>query len=194
MKNQAWHNRQFQLIGTLPLIIFLYRLVQYLQVGTPDWIMYNCHVTMVLLSAGMVLGVPLLIRIATIWLVIGLPMWLIDAYFIQELWIASIFSHLGGFLLAIYAIHRVRATGQSWGPAVVWFLFWQMITRYTTAPELNINIAHAPYEFSQAWFASYWLFWPLCALGVSLLAWTAECGLARVYPVAAPSPEKQQAW
>lgn len=185
MRNHDWHNRQFQLIGALPLLIFLYRLVQYIQVGTPDWIMYNCHVTMVLLSAGMVFGIPLLIRVATIWLVIGLPMWIIDAYFIQELWIASIVSHLGGFLLAIYAIRRVRATGKSWGPAVAWFLLWQMVTRYTTAPELNINIAHTPYEFSRAWFGSYWAFWPLCALAVGLLAWTAEFGLARVYPAEA---------
>jgi hypothetical protein len=181
----VWHTNTFRLAGLIPLFIFLYRLAQYVSVGTPDWIMYNCHLSTLLLAVAMFRGWLLGLRIAAIWLVIGLPMWLIDAWVIQELWVASIISHLGGFLLALYVSQRARATGQSWLPALGWFLFWQLVTRYTTAPQLNINIAHAPYAACARWFPAYWAFWPVCAASAGGLAWGVEWLLARGYPVRA---------
>ena len=165
--------------GAVPLSIFLYRWWQYLDVGTPDWIMYNCHVTMVLLSLGMIGGGRILIRVSAIWLVIGVPMWLIDAWAIQELWIASIFSHLGGCLLGLYAVRQVGVTGTSWKAATLWFLGWQLVTRWTTDPALNVNLAHSPHQLFQAWFDSYWTFWPVCALAILPLTWSVEQGLVR---------------
>ncbi|MGE0102665.1 MAG: hypothetical protein AB7H86_07645 [Blastocatellales bacterium] len=145
--------------------------------------MYNCHLSTLLLAVAMFAGWKPGIRIAIIWLIIGLPMWLIDAWVTQVLWIASVVSHLGGFLLAIYAIRQVRATGRSWQPALGWFLFWQMVTRYTTAPELNVNVSHMPYEFCKEWFTSYWQFWPVGALVAAIMVYAVEYGLGRVYPL-----------
>ena len=188
MHQTVWHTKTFRLAGLIPLLIFAYRLAQYLSVGTPDWIMYNCHLSTLLLALAMFGGWVLGLRIAAIWLVVGLPLWLIDAWVIQELWIASIVSHLGGFLLALYVSQRVRANGRSWLPALGWFLFWQLVTRYTTAPALNINIAHSPYAVCARWFSYYWSFWPVCAAGVGLLAWSAERGLTWLYPVQSLAP------
>ncbi|MGH9800269.1 MAG: hypothetical protein ACRD82_07880 [Blastocatellia bacterium] len=112
-----------------------------------------------------------------------MPMWLIDAWVFQVVWVASVVSHLGGFLLAIYAIRKVRATGNSWLPALIWFLFWQLVTRYTTAPELNVNIAHAPYESCKSWFSSYWQFWPVGAAVSGLMVWIVETVLVKIYPL-----------
>jgi hypothetical protein len=175
--------RRFSWMGVLPLLIFAYRLMQYIQVGTPDWIMYNCHLSTLLLAVAMFTEWKPGIRIAAIWLIIGLPMWLIDAWVTQVIWVASIVSHLGGALLALYAIRRVRATGASWLPALAWFLFWQLVTRYTTASELNVNIAHMPYEACKDWFSSYWHFWPVGALVAAVLAYSVEFGLWKLYPV-----------
>ncbi|MBK7599403.1 MAG: hypothetical protein IPJ07_13125 [Acidobacteria bacterium] len=183
MENTDWRDKQFQWMGVLPLLIFLYRLIQYISVGTPDWIMYNCHLSTLLLAVAMLTSWKPGIRIAAIWLVIGLPMWLIDAWVTQVIWVASIVSHLGGFLLAIYAIRKVRATGKSWLPALAWFLFWQLVTRYTTVPELNVNIAHMPYEACKSWFANYWQFWPVGALVAGLMVYGVEFGLWKLYPL-----------
>ncbi len=178
-------DKKFRLVGIVPLLIFIYRLAQYISVGTPDWIMYNCHLSTLLLAVAMFAGWRLGIRVAAIWLVIGLPMWLIDAWVFQVLWIASVVSHLGGFLLAIYAIRKIGATGKSWLAALVWFLFWQLVTRYTTAPELNVNIAHTPYESCKIWFSSYWQFWPVSAAVSGLMAWVVEMALVKLYPAKA---------
>lgn len=188
MQHAVWHTKTFRLIGLIPLLIFAYRLAQYISVGTPDWIMYNCHLSTLLLALALFGGWVLGLRIAAIWLVVGLPMWLIDAWVIQELWIASIVSHLGGFLLALFVSQRVRANGRSWLPALGWFLFWQLVTRYTTAPALNVNIAHSPYAGCARWFSHYWYFWSVCAAVVGLLAWSAERGLAWLYPIRPLAP------
>ncbi len=183
LPSPAWKTRQFQLIGLLPILIFLSRLVQYIQVGTPDWIIYSCHVSTLLLGIGMIAGSAWMIRVAAIWLVIGLPMWVIDAWVTQVLWFASVYSHVGGFALALYALSKARATGHSWLPALFWFLGLQLLTRYTTHPELNINIAHAPYELFKGVYGGYWSFWIVCALVVMALVWAVEFGLARLYPI-----------
>lgn len=179
-----WKTRRFQLIGLLPLMIFAYRLIQYIDEGTPDWIMANCNVTLVMLSIGMLAFWRLPIRVATIWLTIGVPMWLIDAWVMQVLWIASIISHLGGWLFSLVALREVRATGRSWLPAAGWFFVWQAVTRLTTKPELNVNVAHTPYEFVKNWFSGYWMFWPVCALVVILMTWLVERWLATRFPLA----------
>ena len=172
----------FRLIGVLPIVIFIARLIQYIQVGTPDWIAANCHVSNLMLGVGMILGLPLLIRVATIWLVIGVPMWIIDAIVTKELWWSSIYSHLGGFIIGLYAISKTRSTGRSWLPALLWFVFMQITTRFTTAPELNINVAHSPYELVKGWFSSYWTFWPICLLFVTTMVWIVEFCLSKIFP------------
>jgi Phosphatidylserine decarboxylase len=130
---RQWDTERFRLIGVLPIIIFIARLIQYIQVGAPDWIVASCHISNLMLGVGMVFGAPLLVRVATIWLIIGLPMWIIDAVVTRDLWWSSIYSHVGGFLIGLYAITKTRATGRSWLPALIWFVILQMITRYTTA-------------------------------------------------------------
>jgi hypothetical protein len=181
---QPWDDRRFRLIGLLPIIIFIARWIQYLKLGVADWIVASCHISNLMLGIGMIFGVPLLIRIAAIWLIIGLPMWIIDAVVSQELWWSSIYSHLGGFLISLYAVRKVRATGKSWLPALIWFVFLQAITHYTTAPELNINIAHSPYELVKGWFTSYWMFWPFCLIFITAMILAVEYMLLAVYPIA----------
>ena len=180
---QRWATRRFRLIGVLPIAIFIARLIQYIQVGAPDWILSSCNVANLMLGLGMIFGAPLFVRMAAIWLIIGLPMWIIDAVVTHELWWSSIYSHLGGLLIGLYAIRKARATGRSWLPALVWFIFLQMLTRYTTAPGLNVNIAHYPYELVKGWFSSYWLFWPICLLIVLAMVRAVEFGLLTLYPL-----------
>jgi hypothetical protein len=180
---QPWNAKRFRLIGVLPIIIFIARLIQYIQVGVPDWIVASCHISNLMLGIGMIFGVPLLIRVAAIWLIIGLPMWIIDAVVSRVLWCSSIYSHGGGFLIGLYAISKARATGKSWLPALFWFVFLQLVTRYTTAPELNVNIAHFPYESVNGWFTSYWMFWPVCLIAITAMVRVVEFMLLAFYPL-----------
>ncbi len=178
-----WKTQHFQLVGVLPFLIFFSRLIQYISVNTPDWIIYSCHVSTLLLGIGMVIGSAWAIRVAAIWLVIGLPMWIIDACVTQVIWFASVYSHVGGFALALYAISKVRATGRSWLLALLWFVGLQLLTRFTTRPELNVNFAHTPYELIKGTYGGYWSFWIACTLVVAAMVWVVEFALARFYPI-----------
>ncbi|MCI0523808.1 MAG: hypothetical protein L0Y75_00965 [Acidobacteria bacterium] len=76
----------------------------------------------------------------------------------------------------------MRATGRSWLPALFWFVFLQMVTRYTTAPVLNVNVAHYPYDLVKDWFDNYWMFWPVCLIVVTAMVWAVEFGLVKLFP------------
>jgi hypothetical protein len=189
---RAWPSRTCQWMGSIAVAIFAWRLVQYLSVNTWDWIMYSCHVSTLAFGLAMVFGWPLMVRVTVIWLVIGLPMWIIDAWVMQVIWIASVFSHVVGFLLAWYAIRKVRATGRAWPYALLWFVTLQLITRYTTRPDLNVNIAHFPYEAFKNTYSNYWSFWLVCTLVVALMVGLVEFGLVRMFPVAAHAGERNR--
>lgn len=169
-------------MGVASLAIFAWRLLQYISVSTPDWIMYNCHLATLAFGIALLVDWPRVIRVMSIWLFIGLPMWLIDAWVFQVIWVASVFSHLGGFVLAWLAMKRVRATGVEWLPAWLWFLGVQMLTRLTTRPELNINIAHTPYQLFRDSYSSYWTFWWVCALVVLVMVWLVERLHLKLFP------------
>jgi len=178
----------FRLIGVLPIIIFVARLIQYVQLDKPGWILASCHISNLMLGVGMIFDAPLLIRVAAIWLVIGLPMWIIDAIVSHELWWSSVYSHAGGFIIAIYAISKARTTGNSWLPATVWFVFLQMVARYTTAEKLNINISQFPYELVKGRFSSYWTFWPVLLIIIIAMVLAVELMLLKFFPVEATAP------
>ena len=40
-----------------------------------------------------------------------------------------------------------------------------------------------PYTGCERWFASYWAFWPVCAVIAGLMAWGVEFALAKLYPL-----------
>jgi hypothetical protein len=85
--------------------------------------------------------------------------------------------------LALYAIRKVRATGRSWLPALVWFVGLQLLTRLTTRPDLNINFAHAPYELLKSTCGGYWSFWIVSTLAAAAMVRIVEFALARLYPI-----------
>jgi hypothetical protein len=177
---------RFRLIGVLPISMFIARAIQYIQLGEPGWIIASCHISNLMLGVGMIFRTPLLIRVGAIWLVIGLPMWAIDAVLSWVLWWSSIYSHVGGFLIALYAISKTRATGKSWLLALVWFVFLQLVTRYTTTPktlEMNPNVAHFTYPLVEGWFSSYWEFWPVCLIFIAVMVWGVEVTLRMFYPL-----------
>jgi hypothetical protein len=67
-------------------------------------------------------------------------------------------------------------------PALIWFAILQLVTRYTTKPELNVNVAHFPYALVKEWISGYWTFWPVCLIFAAAMVWTAEFTLLTLYP------------
>lgn len=156
-----WQTLRFRLLGVLPLLFFVTRAIEYAVIAkTPEQILWSCHVSNLLLAFGMFLANPFLIRVAVFWLILGVPPWIIDMVSSHLITPVSIFSHLGGFIVAIVAIRQVGAKLWSWIPSLIYFVILQQITRLVTAPTdyTNVNVAHFAYNH---WvlFSSYWKYW-----------------------------------
>ena len=167
-----WRTFRFRLLGLLPLCFFIARGIEYMVIAkTPEQMLWSCHVSNLMLAVGMFLGNPLLIRVAVFWQILGLPPWIMDAVVSGMIKWVSIFSHLGGSVVAIIAIRQVGAKRWSWIPALIYFVVPQQITRLVTdpGPYTNVNVAHFAYGPMKDWFTVYWKYW---AVNTSIVALT----------------------
>jgi hypothetical protein len=183
-----WQTLRFRLLGFLPLCFFLARAIEYMVIAkTPEQMLWSCHISNLMLAAGLFLGNPFLIRVAVFWLIMGVPPWIADMLWSKLVTAVSIFSHLGGFIVAMVAIRRVGAKRGSWIPSLIYFVILQQITRLVTepGPYTNINVAHFAYGPMKEWFTSYWTYWAVNTSAVALTLIIIEFILVRLFPIKA---------
>ena len=183
-----WQTLRFRLLGFLPLCFFLARAIEYIIVAkTPEQMLWSCHISNLMLAAGLFMGNPFLIRVAVFWLILGVPPWIAEMIWSKMTTAVSIFSHLGGFIVAIVAIRRVGAKPWVWIPSLIYFVILQQITRLLTdpGPYTNVNVAHFGFGPMKDWFASYWTYWAANTSAVALTLIIIEFILARLFPVRA---------
>ena len=183
-----WQTLRFRLLGFLPLCFFIARGIQYIAIAkTPEQILWSCHVSNLMLAAGLFMGNPFLIRIAVFWQILGLPPWLVDMLWSGIITAVAIFSHLGGAIVAIVAARQVGAKQGTWIPSLIYFVVLQQITRFLTdpGPYTNVNVAHFAWGPMKDWFASYWAYLAVNTLAVALLLIIIEFALLRLFPTRA---------
>jgi hypothetical protein len=183
-----WQTLRFRLLGLLPLCFFIVRGIEYIIVAkTPEQMLWSCHISNLLLAVGLFMGSPFLIRVAALWLILGVPPWFIDMVWSKQITPVRVFSHLGGFIVAILAIRWVGAKRWSWIPSLVYFVILQQITRLLTdpTPYTNVNVAHFAYGPMKDWFASYWTYLVANTSAVALLLIIVEFVLLRLFPTKA---------
>lgn len=179
-----WQTLRFRLLGVLPLLFFTARAIEYIVTAkTPEQILWSCHISNLMLAAGIFLANPFLIRVAVFWQILGLPPWIIDMVWSHLVTPISIFSHLGGVIVAIVAIRQVGAKLWSWVPSLIYFVVLQQITRALTEPGLytNVNVAHFAYG-NWVSFASYWEYWAVNTLLVAMTLIDIEYFLLVLFP------------
>jgi hypothetical protein len=183
-----WRTFRFRLLGFLPLCFFIARGIEYMAVAkTPEQMLWSCHVSNLMLAAGLFMGNPFLIRVAVLWLILGVPPWIVDMVWSHMITAVRVFSHLGGFILAILAIREVGAKRGSWIPSLIYFVILQQITRLLTdpTPYTNVNVAHFAYGPMKDWFPSYGTYLLVNTSAVALLLIILEFVLLRLFPTRA---------
>ena len=180
----AWQTMRFRLLGILPLLFFLARVIEYVFVAkTPEHILWSCHISNLMMAIGLFCAWPWLIRIAVFWQILGLPPWVLDMIANKDITLISIFTHLGGFIVAIVAIRQARAKLWSWIPSLVYFVILQQITRLLTEPTIytNVNVAHFAYG---QWvsFSSYWKYWVVNTALAAVTLLIIEFVLLQLFP------------
>jgi len=187
---------RFRLLGVLPLSFFLAQTVHYWQINQLGHLLWMCNVGNLLLAAGLFLNQPRLIRVAVVWSVPGLFIWC--RYVVME-WFgyarldwwavsASTMAHIGGLVVGLVALQRVRLDRLTWLYAFGWYLAIQFISRLTTPPSLNVNVSHYIYAGWEPEFQSYFKFWVALTLVVGACLWLLTWGFSKLWPC---QPEAQ---
>lgn len=169
--------RALRLLALLPLLFFILRVVEYAVVaGTPEQILWCCHISNLMLAAGLALGSPPLIRVACLWLLLGLPPWIIDMIRTGLITPVSILTHLGGAIVSVVAVKTIGARRGSWLHALVFFLGLQQLTRLLTVPGhyTNVNVAHFAYGPWKDLIPQYPVYLLVNSLVAALALWLVE--------------------
>jgi hypothetical protein len=174
---------KLRLLGVLPLIFFLAQVGHYWssdELGNLGWM---CNIGNLLLAMGLFLEKPVVVRLAAIWTIPGLVIWILYVVLAWGVFLSSTLAHVGGLVVAMFALSRYGMDRTSWRWAFGWYLVVQLTSRFFTAPELNVNLAHAIQPGWERAFYSYWSFWIVLTIVTMLSLWLSGLLLWRIWPV-----------
>lgn len=188
-------NRQFRLLGFLPLTFFLAQAIHYWHIDQLGHMLWMCNIGNLLLAIGLFLDKSVLIRVAAIWMVPGLFVWsiyvpptwgvfLTGNFEMEQLFgvVSSTLAHLGGLSVGIFVLRQVGMDGRAWIYAFIWYFVMQLFSRLLTPPEMNVNLSHRIQEGFEPAFSAYWKFWLVLTLLVGVIGWSLGLALQRLWP------------
>ncbi len=177
---------KFRLLGLLPWLLFLARLRDLIDIGEAGNILWMCHLSNLMLALGLFLGWPVLVRVSMPWLIFGLPLWIWDMTQLGIIAALTSFgTHIGGLLVGLFALYKIRADRKSWLYALAWYLIAQQVCRMITPLELNVNLAHNIYQGWEEMFPTYWQYWLATTSLAGVALWIIGAILLKLFP-----PEK----
>ena len=171
-----------RLLGLLPLIFFLAQGVHYWRSHELGNLLWMCNVGNLLLAMGLFLEKPLVIRLSAIWMIPGLLIWFLYVVLTWGVFLTSTLAHVGGLVVALIALSKVRMDRTAWWWAFGWYLVIQWLSRFVTPRELNVNLAHAIQRGWEGTFESYWTFWLALTLLTAVVLWVSALLFWSIWP------------
>ena len=179
---------RLRLMGILPLLFFLAQGTHYLRSHELGNMLWMCNIGNLVLALGLFFEKPLLVRVAAIWTIPGLFIWFFYVVLAWGVFFTSTLAHVGGIAVAAVAIKTYRMDRNSWRYAFGWYLVVQLISRFITVPELNVNLAHLVQPGFERTFPSYWMFWLVLTIATAVCLWLSGLLWRTLWPAIEPSP------
>ena len=173
---------RLRLLGLLPLIFFLAQGVHYWKINQLGNVLWMCNIGNLLLAVGLFLEKPVVVRLAAIWTIPGLVIWILYVVLVWTVFLSSALAHVGGLAVGMFALSKYGMDRISWRWAFGWYLALQIASRYFTSPELNVNLAHAIQPGWEQTFHSYWSFWFVLTILTLAGLWLMALLLWRIWP------------
>jgi hypothetical protein len=175
---------RLRLLGILPLLFFLAQGNHYWRINQLGHLFWMCNLGNLLLALGLFLEKPVVVRLAAIWMIPGAIVWFFYVVLPWGVFLSSTLAHMGGLVVAGLALRAYRMDRRSWLYAFGWYLAVQLLSRFFTAPELNVNLAHAVQAGWEHTFTSYWMFWLTLTLATAAGLWLSALLWRIVWPAA----------
>ena len=162
---------RFRLLGILPLIFFFAQGVHYWRIDQLGHMFWMCNIGNLLLAVGLLLGQPIPIRVAALWMIPGLVLWFLYVVMPYGVFLTSMLAHMGALIVAMVALQRVRVDTRAWMYALGWYFMVQLLSRWLTPVEFNVNLSQTVQAGWEQTFSSYWKFWVVVTLLVAAGLW-----------------------
>ena len=162
---------RLRLLGLLPLLFFVAQVIHYWNIQQLGHLLWMCNIGNLLLAIGLFLERPLLVRVAAIWTIPGLFVWFVYVVLAWGMFFTSTLAHVGGIVVAAFVVRAYRMNRNSWRYAFAWYLVVLILSRFVTAPDLNVNLAHAIQPGWERAFGSYWAFWLTLTIVTAVVLW-----------------------
>ena len=169
-------------LGIAPLIFFLGQATYYWRGGSLGNMLWMCNVGNLLLALGLFIEQPELIRAAAIWMIPGVPIWILYVVLPDKFVLSSGLAHIGGLIVALVAVRTVRIDRRAWLYAFAWYLAMQIVSRLATSPDLNVNVAYRIQGGWESSFGSFWKFWVVMSAVVAIGLWIIGRLLRMIWP------------
>jgi len=180
--NFATHQGKFRWLGFLPLVFFTAQAIFYWRNGSLGNMLWMCNIGNLLLAIALLIGHREMIRATGIWTIPGLVVWFLYVILPSGFVFSSTLAHVGGFIVAMIALRKVRVDRRAWLYAFIWYLVIEAISRLTTSSNLNVNLA---YQIQPGWesrFTSFWKFWLAMTVVVAVGLWMIGRVLNLIWP------------
>lgn len=172
---------RLRLAGLLPLFFFLAQAVHYWRINELGHLLWMCNICNLLLAMGLFLENRIVVRLAAIWMVPGLVVWFVYVVLPWGLFLTSILAHVGGLVVTMFVLSKYRMDRTAWLWALGWYLMIQLLSRFVTPPNLNVNLAHSMQPGMERTFGSYWFFWLTLTVVAAATLWLSGLLLERVF-------------
>ncbi len=173
---------RFRLIGLLPLAFFIAQTIHYWRFDGMGNLVWMCNVGNLLLAIGLFLNHRELIRASAIWTIPGLAVWFWYVWLNGSTAWSSTLAHVGGVIVGLWVLRRVRMDRTAWIYAFAWYLFMQVVSRLLTLPDLNVNVALRIQPGWERAFGSFWKFWLVMTIVVAVGLWVIGRVLLLIWP------------
>ncbi len=168
--------------GALALLFFTIHAAALILNGEPYHLLWTCHSGCLILGVGLLASRPWLASVGLLWVLLGLPMWVIGLFTDRSYLLTSSLTHLGGPLVGIIGIRSLPLPRGSWLVASAALLLLWIVTRVATPPAANVNLAFRVWKGWDRVFPShvtYSLFLYAAATGLFFLFETAVLSARR---------------
>lgn len=151
--NPAWRIRPWY--GIFPLSFLIWTIVVYIMKHEIWTVLWICDFSNLVLALGLFLWKPDWVWMSTILLLLGAPLWVWEDWALGQFRLHAFFIHIVSAIIGLAAIRQMPREGTIWWKSLALMIGVQILSRHTTPPELNINVAHSVYSELTPYFSTY---------------------------------------
>lgn len=148
--------------------------------GLSEEMLWSCHLATAVIGVGLLAGWASWVTVGVLWLVIGVPLWLLDLAAGGEFTPPSVLTHVGGLAVGLVGLRQLGVPTGSWWKALLALAVLQQLCRWITPAPANVNVAFAVWAGWERWFPSFRVYLVFLFVVLGIVFFAAESLLRRL--------------